>query len=88
LEQTANQLRGAVWRSISLSEPETKIMMARCAKWKPVFYTNLHQGSTFRGYYEGALASRCTQAVTLMKSKAASMGISPWSIVGMGSDGY
>jgi hypothetical protein len=72
----------------SVSEVETRLMRATWAKWKPVFYTSLHQGEAFRGYYDGALASKCMQAITLMKSKAAAMGVSPWSIVGMGSNGY
>jgi hypothetical protein len=71
-----------------LSEPETKIMTATWAKWRPVFYVNLHQGGTLQAYYDGAQTSKSTQAITLMKSKAASMGITPWSFCGMGSNGF
>jgi predicted deacylase len=71
----------------SVSEAETKLMRATWAKYKPKYYTSLHQGATLRAYYDGALASKCTQAISLMRSKASGMGISPWSIVSMGSGG-
>jgi hypothetical protein len=71
-----------------LSEVEARVLSAVWERFLPYYYVNLHQGSTTRSYYSGAQTSKCTQAISLMNSIAAELGITPWTIGTIGSTGF
>lgn len=71
------------------SEPETQVMRSVFQNYRPEFYVNLHCGAgPYISYYRGSDYSVARQVENRMDELSSEMGITPYRVSTMGSNGF
>jgi hypothetical protein len=71
------------------SEPETKALKEAFEEYKPDFYVNTHCGAgPYLSYYIGGDRSLALETVSRIRSVSYDMGITPYPVRTMGSNGF